>query len=152
MDVATIAIEGKPDFDWLMNGAQLAADDGLKSAVIISLFTDRRAADGDVLPTDDSDRRGWFGDDYSPVDGDQIGSHLWLLSREKQRATTLERARAYAAAALSWLKEDGIARSIEVQASWVRPEVLQLEIQIARPNGTTARYRFENFWSQSNGV
>lgn len=152
MDLATVAVAGELGFDWLIDGAQLAEDDGLKTAVIISLFTDRRAALGDTLPDASGDRRGWFGDDYSGIDGDQIGSHLWLLSREKQRPTVLERARRYALDALAWLKSDGIAQAVDVQASWLRSEVMLLEIQIERADSTTARFRFENFWSQSHGV
>ena len=152
MDLATVTVLGELGFDWAIDGAQLAVDDGLKTAVIISLFTDRRATTSDTLPDTGSDRRGWFGDDYSSIEGDQIGSHLWLLAREKQTAETLERARRYALDSLAWLKTDGVVQSVAVQASWLRAGVLLLEIQIERADSTSARYRFEHFWGQSHGV
>jgi len=39
--------------DWAISGPSLAADDGLETAVVISLFTDRLAVAGDanVAPT-----------------------------------------------------------------------------------------------------
>lgn len=152
MDLATVTIVGELGFDWALDGPQLAVDDGLKTAVIISLFTDRRATAADTLPDAGSDRRGWFGDDYSGIEGDQIGSHLWLLAREKQTAETLEKARRYALDSLAWLKADGVVESVAVQASWLRAGVLLLEIDIERADSTSARYRFEHFWSQSHGV
>lgn len=152
MDLATVTVVGELGFDWAIDGAQLAVDDGLKTAVIISLFTDRRATSSDTLPDTSSDRRGWFGDDYGGIEGDQIGSHLWLLAREKQTAETLERARRYALDSLAWLKTDGVVQSVAVQASWLRAGVLLLEIQIERADSTSARYRFEHFWGQSHGV
>jgi len=59
--------------------------DPLARAVIISLFTWRRANPDDVLPAGD-DRQGWFGDTFAEVRGDRIGSRLWLLSRPEQRS------------------------------------------------------------------
>lgn len=69
----------------------LQGDDGLMTAVIISLFTDARAHDDDPLPDErvgvSSDRRGWWGDCLPDAQGEQtlesIGSRLWLLWREK---------------------------------------------------------------------
>ncbi len=43
----------------------IAAGDELLSAVLLSLFTDRIADPGDVLPGGANDRRGWWGDSFS---------------------------------------------------------------------------------------
>ena len=53
----------------------LTKEQGLASAVIISLFTDRRASVDDRLPDFNStDRKGWWGDLAKPeVEGDEIG-------------------------------------------------------------------------------
>lgn len=130
-----------------MNGHDLRADDGLHTAVVISLFTDRRAHDDDVLPDGGDNRRGWFGDAWPDVDGDQIGSRLWLLSREKQTQEVLNRAREYADEALQWLIEDGVAKTVKVETSIVRTGILGIFVEITRPDGTVAPYRFEKFWS-----
>lgn len=104
----------------------LIKEEGLESAVLISLLTDRRANPDDALPDDDgrvkaipADRRGWCGDALSEDDNDdRIGSRLWLLVREKQTEETRRRAIHYANEALEWLIEDGIASTIEIEAEW----------------------------------
>jgi phage gp46-like protein len=136
-----------PSMDWQLAGGSLAADDGLESAVIISLFTDRRAHDDDSLPDDSGDRRGWWGDSYNPDSKDRIGSRLWLLSREKQLPAVLARAQDYAEEALAWLVADGVAGRVTVNASNPRMGLLALDIAIDRPQHPVARYRFERFWN-----
>ena len=132
--------------DLAISGQSLAEDDGLESAVVISLFTDRRAEDGDALPGAADDKRGWWGDGFAEASGDRIGSRLWLLAREKQLPSVLARARDYAREALAWLIEDGIVREVNVAAEIVRQGVLGLSIDIVRTGRPVARYRFESFW------
>lgn len=150
-DVATVLIQEVDSFrfDWQMAGPSLLQDDGLETAVILSLFTDRRAADDD-LPTSaqPEDRRGWWGDTFADASGDQIGSRLWLLAREKQTQATLLKARDFAREALAWLVDDGVARSVTVDASWMpeRSGVLVMVIEIARAAKPVSRYQFQAFW------
>lgn len=132
--------------DLVVSGPNLAEDDGLETAVVLSLFTDRRAEDGDPLPGNAEDRRGWWGDSFPSAPGDRIGSRLWLLNREKQIPVVLTRAREYALEALQWLVDDGVARAINVTAEIVRAGVLGLGIEIVRSDAPVARYRFETFW------
>lgn len=152
MDLRTFYDSETRTGDLLLASPQLETDAGLETAILISLFTDRRADSSDVLPDNTGDRRGWFGDGYAEVTGDRIGSHLWLLAREKQLPVVLQRARDYAREALGWLIEDGVARAVEVAATWLRPGVLVLDVEIRRADAAPVRFRFESFWSQSNGV
>ncbi len=145
MDIATNWANLSGDYVIAVPG--LVEDDGLKSAVVISLFTDRRANADDVLPDGTDDRRGWWGDPLGDVAGDRIGSRLWLLSREKQLQSVVTRARDYAAEALQWLVEDGIARAVDVTAEIVSQGVLGLGVVISRAIGPPVRYRFDAFWS-----
>ena len=131
-------------YDWVLSGGDLLLDAGLESAVLISLFTDRRAVADDTSVGDD--RRGWWGDAYPERPGDLIGSRLWLLSREKQLPATLRRAEEYAAEALQWLVTDGVARSVAVAAEVVRTGVIGLLVTINRTMQPTVNYRFEAFW------
>lgn len=133
--------------DVQMDGADLRIDDGLYSATIVSLFTDRRAHDDDVLPDGGDDKRGYFGDAFPEVEGDKIGSRLWLLSREKQTQSVLNRAREYAEEALLWMVEDGIAKTVKVETSIVRNGVLGIFVEITRSNDVVEKYRFDKFWS-----
>lgn len=95
----------------------LARDDGLQTAVLLSLFTDRAAEEGDVLPDEETDRRGWWGDEFADDAGDRIGSRLWLLARSKRTDDVLARAEEYARESLQWLIDDKVAERIEVTAS-----------------------------------
>lgn len=132
-----------------MEAGDLVAEDSLRTAVILSLFLDRRANDDDILPNDSDDRRGWWADTVAPMtdygigggsaSGDHIGSRLWLLSREKQFAGVLERARHYAEEALTWLVEDGVATAVQVTATNPRQGWLVLEVTVTLSD--TSEYR-----------
>ena len=86
----------------------LATDEGLRTAFIISLFTDARARDDDTLPQQGGDPRGWWGDALAEDDEGPIGSRLWLLEREKKIGSVLIRARDYATEAVQWLVRVGV--------------------------------------------
>ena len=73
----------------------------LLRAVVISLFSWRRAATDD--PLDDAERYGWWGDSYPTVADDRIGSRLWLLRRVKLTSATQRDAEFYVHEALQWL-------------------------------------------------
>ncbi|WP_165681395.1 phage GP46 family protein [Metapseudomonas otitidis] len=132
--------------DLAIEGGDLVLEEGLQTAAVISLFSDRRARLDDVLPADDGDRRGWVGDAWPRVDGDQIGSRLWLLNREKDIPETLRRAREYARESLAWLIEDGIGASLDVQASVPMRGVLRLELTVNRRDGSTFNHQFDTLW------
>jgi phage gp46-like protein len=125
----------------------LAVDDGLETAVILSLFTDRRAEASDPLPDGHTDPRGWWGDAFPPVDGDRIGSRLWLLGREKEQPAVLMRAREYAVEALQWLIADKVAARVDVTTEFTRPGLLGLQVVIHKPLADPVEYRFSATWA-----
>jgi phage gp46-like protein len=128
--------------DLALDGDALAENEGLETAVILSLFTDRRADPGDPLPDGETDPRGWWGDIEPLAPGYRLGSRLWLLSREKQLPEVLARAKLYAEEALAWLVESGEATRVAVEASAPRRGVLWLQVEIDRARGgETQRYR-----------
>ena len=129
--------------DLAIDGADLAADDGLETAVIISLFTDRRVEE-DELPAGETDRRGYWGDDLNEEPGDLTGSKLWLLSREKETPEVLVRAEEYSLEALEWLVTDGHVRAVQAVASWVRRGVLALCIVLDLRDGSAREYQFQD--------
>lgn len=126
-----------PAIDLSLVGYDLATEDGLRTAVIISLFTDRRAEADDEIPDGSDDRRGWW--------AGPIGSRLWLLARTKETPDTLARARAYAIEALQWLIDDGVATTVDVTAEWARRGVLALHVAITLAD----RNRFEDVFNYS---
>lgn len=148
-DIQTMVIQINPDalpvMDLALSGFLLAEDEGLVTAVIISLFTDRQANPDDTLPNG-KHRRGWWGDDFAGTPGDKIGSRLWLNESAKQLGSVLIKDREYAQEALQWLVDDGVASRVDVAASNPRSGVRALTIEIHRANKPVARYQFERFW------
>lgn len=136
---------------WQINNADIAVenadivpDNSPGTLVIISLFTDRRALDSDVLPDGGTDRRGWWGDSYQQ---NPIGSRLWLLSREKQMSVVLRLAKFYAEEALEWMTEDGHIRSAVVSATSPADGFLLLNVQLTLPDGSVLPLEFKTFLS-----
>lgn len=143
--------------DLVLTGGALATHDGLRTAILISLFTDARAPDGAVLPEDGADRGGWWGDAFSGEtsatipDADArnaIGSLLHLLRRAKVTPQALRDARAYAFTASSWMLRDGIASAVNVTVE-AQGSRLAIGIDLDRPNGPD-RERYDFTWEASS--
>lgn len=150
-------------FDLFLAGEGLVrdiqGDDGLLTAVIISLFTDRRANNDDPLPDERigalPDLRGWWGDYILEEDAlDLMGSRLWLLSREKDMNVVVARARQYAEEAVQWLIRDGHVQQIRVTAVRVVKGYLGICVAALEPAGgmdeRTREWRF--FYDYENAV
>lgn len=132
--------------DLALELTDLAAEQGLRTAVIVSLFSDARARDDDRMPDGSADRRGFWGDVYARLDGDELGSRLWLLEREKQAPAVLAQAREYAEDALRWLLDERIASAVSVAAERLPDDTLGLVVRIERPGGGAIELRFDNLW------
>ncbi|WP_295379534.1 phage GP46 family protein [uncultured Pseudacidovorax sp.] len=126
----------------------LAVTDPLARAAVISLFTWRRAAPDDRV---EGARFGWWGDGLEDgLPNDQIGSRLWLLSREKVTLDTINRARQYGREALQWFVDDGVATAVDVTAERIDVFVIALQCVIRRVDGTLATLRFNDLWRFMN--
>lgn len=126
-------------------GSDLLTDDGLQTALIISLFTDRRVSEGEELPAGESDRRGWWGD-VGGLPSDRIGSRLWLLEREKALPEVVARANEYAREAVQWIIQDRVATRVDVVAESTRFEELDIQVSVCRPNGSVVKSRYSYNW------
>jgi len=157
-DIKAVFIGDRMVSDFALGAGALEADPGLETAIIISLFTDRRANPDDELPAEASDRRGWWGDvappsvDGRPVDGARIGSRLWLLNREKQTTVVLARAREYCREALAWMIEDGVCDRIDIDVEIVRTGVLGFRIVIYRPQAGAVDFKYDYAWQGQQGA
>lgn len=124
----------------------LDSQEPLVRAVMISLFTWRRANADDDLPG--NMKMGWWGDNFATVANDKIGSRLWLLSRAKLTDETLARAKEYADEALKWLIDDGIAARVVVEVERQGLFTLALACRVFRSDGSTpVDIRFPDAWS-----
>lgn len=146
-DIQTIFLDFSQGADMALDGLLLSDDDGLTTALILSLFTDARAHADDTLPHSATDRRGWWADAYPVTTGDVIGSRLWLVWPGKQTRENLIKARQFAEEALAWLVADKIAAQVVVEATNPRDGVLALSIDIHKPAGERLAFRFESLWS-----
>lgn len=139
-----------PDLPITIDGVEsswLAVTDPLVRAVVISLFTWRRARRDDPH---EGVRWGWWGDGLADLPNDRIGSRLWLLAREKLTQSTVNRAREYAEEALQWLLEDRVATSVVVTSERFGLEQLHLQCVIGRDEGAPITLRFDNSWRLLN--
>ena len=119
----------------------LTGDDGLETAVLISLFTDQRVAESE-LPPGDTEKRGWWGDLFAENTGDKIGSKLWLLDRSKREQSTEAAAEARVKQALKWMIDDGEAKKVTAVAAFDSLGRLQIKIEITRPQGDKDKFSF----------
>ncbi len=112
----------------------------LRSAVIMSLFTDSRATE-DEEP-DVTQRRGYWGD--IDLDGDDsLGSKLWLHRRSKLTNDVANTVRDEAQDALDWLVEDNHVSELVVIVERQPPERLAYQIDITLLGGEFLSMSFE---------
>lgn len=119
-------------------------ESALSRAVLISLFTWRRALTDD--PVDDEELFGWWGDSYPDIADDRIGSRLWLLRRVKLTDATQRDAEFYANEALRWLLSDGHAIAIEITSEKVDISRLNLTVILTVPGGDRIEIKPISSW------
>lgn len=125
----------------------LARDPGLETAVLLSLFCDRRAPEGARLPRGQTSVRGWWGDEFGDTPGDETGSHLWLLEGAPWSEATARRAEQYSREALQHMVDDrAVARVVPI-ATLPSVGVLELAIRIEKPDAPAATYRYGLTWA-----
>lgn len=147
--------------DWVLAGpgdqiesrGGLRAEAALHTATLIQLFTDARAPDGADIPTEDGDRRGWWGDTIR-LDGEPdypLGSLIWLeVTRARLDDDTARRVEGHAAAALAVLKDQGAVARTDVAAE-AHPErgLLTLAVRHFDVDGAIVYdQRFGVLWAQ----
>jgi phage gp46-like protein len=153
-DLPVVAVS----FDWLMTPlGTFDTTQELATAVIVALGTDRLANMDDILPGfDETDRRGWWGDLDAEFlhDGWPIGSRLWLLARHKitgsaaRQGSSTARAQEYVHEALQPLVDRKICSSVEVAASRVGTDRIDVEVILYRGPGQALALRYSSLWDE----
>ena len=160
-DIALVLDDDTFTADLMLSSGALVADDGLRTAILISLFTDARASEDANLPEEGNDRCGWWGDQFAEGAGvdagtsndrNRIGSLLWLLGRGKATDANLRRAKQWAEEALGWLVRDRVASRVSVEVA-IQPidgirQRLAIGVDLYRPGGPD-RQRFDFTWEAS---
>jgi phage gp46-like protein len=131
----------------------LRAEQGLATQVLIHLMTDARVEQSELRDGDEN--RGWFGDSFDVMDGEQpIGSRLWLLRRSALYDGIEVEAQDYAREALQPLLSQSAVARIDVTATADRANSrLDLAVTIYGRNGeVTFDNKYELLWRQIDGV
>lgn len=138
--------------DILLGDRDVIQDEGFETAIIISLFSDRRARDDDLLPDTSGDKRGWFADGLLD-DNDMIGSRRWLLHRSKLTNDNMRKLEEYDTEGLKWMIDDGVVSDISIVVERVDMEHISETIIITRPEGSPQTFKyFFNWEAQIAGV
>lgn len=148
MDVAMNIVDNCIQLS-LENG-DLKVEQGLETAVIISVFSDQRVTN-EELPPGIEFKRGWWGDLFPEIEGDRIGSKQWILNRSKNNLETVAQLENLVRESLQWMLDDGVASAIEVSGAIDEnnPQLTNLAIEISRPSGgETDRYGI--IWDEQN--
>ncbi len=141
-DLAFVAQGEAGIADLALESGDFKADNGLETAVLVSLFTDRFVPFAD-LPENVEDPRGWWADALSDVAGDRIGSRLWLVfDRGKLDVNAQNDAKDYAEEALAWLVDVGLASRVIVETSVATGVQLTISVRIFRPTGDSIPFKY----------
>lgn len=124
----------------------------LITAVLASLFGDARLPDDQPLPSNATDRRGWWADAAAiglqtamADDARPRGSLLWTLLGRKS-AATLGQIEMLCASALAWMMAAGLASDIAINARKSTVYGAEITIAIARAAGDTTVLSFAGQW------
>lgn len=143
--------------DWVLagpdaanNAGGLRAEHALHTAILISLFTWRRAESYDKLPAG-TDPQGWWGDYVDLEEHEQkLGSRIWLLYRSTLNDETARRCEDYAYEALQPIIDQGAVARFDCTASinqvngW-----LVLDVKAYSQDGAKVYdQKFERLWRQ----
>lgn len=127
----------------LNSEGDIDSEDSFDTAIIVSLFSDRRASASEV--PDPRFRRGWIGNESNEF---EIGSKLWLFHQARATQDTRNGVRDAADEALEWLVDDGFAEAIQSAELVVLPNGMGLSIEIKRPTGEVVK-RFFELWNNT---
>jgi phage gp46-like protein len=145
-----LKLKNATPLDLAIENNDLAVDDGLNTAVMLSLFLDARAEDDDILPDGKTDRRGWWGDEFSEVPGDRWGSRLWLLERMKPTPENFNLAEEFARESLAWMVRDAVAAAVDAEVTFDEGQFL-LSVSIERPEGgENVNFRYGLNWERKD--
>ncbi|HDW0515947.1 phage GP46 family protein [Enterobacter roggenkampii] len=128
-----------------VNGKNVSASsqlDPLTRAVVISLFTHRRADPDDNVDVP----MGWWGDTWPVVANDRYGSKLWVLQRSKLTNALVNTVRNYLRDALQWMQDDGVVTRIDIDIQRTGINELGNKIVLWRRDGPVT-ISFNDLWS-----
>jgi len=127
---------GDWDIDFANGDFELT--DGLDSAVYMSVFCEKRASSSQV--SEPNLRRGHFTNEFSKIEGYQIGSLFWLYTQQaKNTDSNLRLLEGAVSDGLAWMIEDNIFSKVKVKATR-SISTIKLEIELINKLQKNSRY------------
>lgn|SRR5512139_3921855 len=126
---ADAVLDANRHYDFSLDAAgDIATADQLDTALLMSLFCERRASASEVPHP--QLRRGWIGNEGTDF---ELGSKLWLYEQARLTRTTLNSLETEVMAGLQWLVTDGIALRVTTTVSATSAGA-QVQVGLHRPN------------------
>lgn len=119
--------------DFAIENGDLAVDRGLRTPVLVSLFSDARIDDPADLVHPETDPRGWWADEFQDS---RMGSLLWLYDRAKITKSTVADVRDTGETALEWILREGFAGDISVEVQRLNRDSLLMRVEVERGDAT----------------
>jgi phage gp46-like protein len=135
-DIAFLYDTDQRCFDLQCLGSEIQIEDSLRTAIALSLFTDAKVDEFELLRSETN--RGFWAD---ALDNHDTGSKLWLLLRSKSNSHIVKKTEEYCKKSLEWLIEDKLVENIEVKAH-INNYELTINITIFYQN-KTSNFKFE---------
>lgn len=129
-------------FDLVIEDGDFKLTEGFETALLVSLFSDRRAYLDEV--PDPEKRRGWIGDLVSEKPGDKIGSGLWFYEQSRLSVDDENGVRDEAEKSLDWTITDSWITHVQAQTEKIPSKrSLKLNLTLTMLNGGVSSYAYE---------
>lgn len=122
------------------DSGDLALETGMETAILASLFTDRRAA-SDEVPAP-LERRGWIGNRYHLPERpeDNWGSGWWLYSQHRLNGDFMTGMYFETVQALEWFVDDGLVLGVDAGFEDVPEDrTVKISVRFDLPGGGQMR-------------
>lgn len=143
--------DGNFDLTFDEGRGDLLTSDSLENAVVISIGTYARdrylGKSANLKPL----IGGWWGDALD--EKGNLGGYLYEAFPEKLTDETARSVETLVVEALSWMVEDGVAKSIGCDAKIVGDETMNLTVTVERPDGDQdGVFAYELKWKATDGI
>ena len=136
------------DFDGAVG--DLLTSDSLENAVVISIGTYARERKLGKVANLKPVIGGWWGDALS--EKGNLGGYLYEAFPGKLTEVTARSVENLISEALSWMVEDGVAKSVGCKAEIADEKTMNVTITIQRPDGNDDAYAYEIKWMATDGI
>lgn len=139
-------------YDLDFNGAvgDLLTTNTLENAVVISIGTYARERKLGKVANLKPVIGGWWGDALD--EKGNLGGYLYEAFPGKLTEVTAQSVENLISEALSWMVEDGVAKSVGCKAEVADEETMNVTITIQRPDGNDDAYAYEIKWMATDGI